>query len=587
MDWERDPPSPTDSTKLNLDANVHEGVRNEEGRGEPIPSLQMDVANLETDRWPFDRWANVDVLGSPKLTRLFENLKLESNSLDESSFESFSLPDLVLLPATEPVKKYIPSSELNLLRGDICLEATICLEETPWYQQSDRRKGKESKLMPFKYPADVWFPSGHFVPGWPSPLQEIYPFPGAPSSSTRGKKSTKQLIVTYQQYEVDFNHKLSQLKRVCDDTQPGVIETMDDLAYVYYAQNKLIQAEYWYRKVITIRQQRNEDDSLSILYPQAMLAGVLCWLGRLKEANKMHQKTHSVIIRKLAPNNRLRKESFVVLARIAKELGKYKEAEAIFRQLVQINLASFGPKHPETLDCISELAETIRKQNRYVESQKLQGIVVQLLLESRENSPAKLCLGMVYLGIALSCQMRLKEATSVFRLSLDTCNESLGDKHPVTMSCCLRLGSALRKQKHVRESEEILRATLRRSIGTLGDGHMLTSAVMYELGKTLELCGRHGEATGWLEKSFRRTLEIWGPETKDALLGCDSLGWLYEKQGRYSEALALYEEFLDKVKNVGIDDNLAVASLSKWIASVRRKLREHGEDSEHGEISFS
>src|SRR6266536_4006103 len=200
MDWERDPSTTTDSTKLDPDANLHDGVRNE-GSGEQTLNRQMEVhsqmttpsrllmpkasnnelcmvvasstpfieldgnadaGSLETDRWPFDRWANVDVLGSPKLTRLFENLKLESNSLDES-FESFSLPDPVLLPATEPKRKYISSSELNLLRDEICLEATICLDETPRRQQSDKRKGKQFRPMPFKYPADIWFTSVQFV----------------------------------------------------------------------------------------------------------------------------------------------------------------------------------------------------------------------------------------------------------------------------------------------------------------------------------------------------------------------------------------------------------------------------------------
>ena len=211
-----------------------------------------------------------------------------------------------------------------------------------------------------------------------------------------------KLIITYQQDESNFNHKLSQLKRVCDDTQPGVIETMSDLAHVYFAQNKFVQVEYWYRKVVSIRQQRNEDGSLSILYTQTMLALVLCLLGRPKEANKMHQKTHSVIIKKFGPDSTLMESSLLVLAGIARASGKHEEAEAIFRQLLQINLTTFGPKHPKTLGCISKFAEIIRKRYRYAESEKLQGIAVQLLLESGENSRADLCWGMVDLGIVLA-----------------------------------------------------------------------------------------------------------------------------------------------------------------------------------------
>ena len=66
----------------------------------------------EFRHWPFARWANVDVLNSPKLTRLFADLTLETKDVKDD-IELLMLPPPRIKPTTSGAREFINCSELT------------------------------------------------------------------------------------------------------------------------------------------------------------------------------------------------------------------------------------------------------------------------------------------------------------------------------------------------------------------------------------------------------------------------------------------------------------------------------------------
>ena len=150
--------------------------------------------------WLFAKWANADVPGSPKLTRLFAGLMLQTNSLAEG-IDSLVLPAPHYHPRTPIIRKYIKPSVLT----DIGSEANDGVRT--WHEEgsfSDARSAlvellaqRPSTLNPFKISgSDAWFPSGaytKFPQSTPSPFNELYPFPAFASSDSRRSQMCQQV----------------------------------------------------------------------------------------------------------------------------------------------------------------------------------------------------------------------------------------------------------------------------------------------------------------------------------------------------------------------------------------------------------
>jgi len=376
-------------------------------RIEPLEVMDLDVplhetavetqpANHDSDCWPFDRWANVDVIGSPKLSGLFENLTLESSGLPDD-IESLILSAPAPLPVTKCTRKYLSSSDLMVLchDGNTSSYTDSGIGSTSLDMSSHMSHFPDhgsATWMPFKFPnSDVLFPSGALV--LPSPFSELNPFPRLPSSDIRSTRPSREHVLTWQQREVEHKSKLRKLRRLCDETHPGVINTMNGLAIAYWNQGKFSQAEYWFRKVFSAWQKTNQIGSLSGLEMQIDIIDAVCQQERTKEATEMHQEVHQTIVKTLAPNHRLVYKSLNTMARISAWMRRYEEEEATYRLLLQMHLTSFGLRN-ETLIGMVELASSMRKQGKYSESERLLRTAVHRSHQATDMAGDDVCWGL-------------------------------------------------------------------------------------------------------------------------------------------------------------------------------------------------
>jgi tetratricopeptide (TPR) repeat protein len=362
---------------------------------------------------------------------------------------------------------------------------------------------------------------------------------------------------------------LEQLKRGgFDDTKPVVLEITRRLAQAYYDQGKQRQAEILYRKLISAQKRSDATELADMLSVQIDLVNTICEQGRFLEAKDLQANVHGAIINAFASHHHLVRRSLSAIIRIWGLLQNHEEEEAICRQLVQISLTHLGPRDPDTLDAIYRLALAMRGRKQFVESESLQRITVQLYQEAHKYRHSDICWSLEALARVFNDQGRTEEAINLFRLSAERAREFLGVEHVSTMNCYRVLGRELRKQGLFQESEELLVATVKIQINVMGEDYPYTLWSIYELGETLLKRDKYQESSIWLKKSFRQSLVIFGPLNDLAIESCDSLGVCYESQGLYGEAMALYQELLDKLRAAKGDNEQSIAKVEGWIQDI-------------------
>jgi tetratricopeptide (TPR) repeat protein len=532
--------------------------------------------------WPFARWANADVQGSPKLTRLFADLTLETKGLPDD-IESLALPAPSIEPTTPAAREYIDCSELTkvLSEGDcsslswgdgFCFsdsEAGLVVVPAPSRPPPNPFKFTNSDVL---FPAQIWISQPP-----PSPFDELYVFPTQILRHTNRRQKFETILHSQRKDELLFAGKLEQLKRAgFDEWHPAVFELTKRLAQTFYAQGKVKQAETLLRKLLSVQQDMDRIQSMDVLYLQIDLIDSLCHRGRVFEAKKLHEKVHAAIVKTFPTQHHLLQRSLVSMIIILDQMKENGEQETMSRQLVQINLAQLGPKHPDTIDAMSRLAISMRLRRRYIESEKLQRIAVKLSYEVHTEDYDVICWSFIDLARGFEDQAYFEDAIKYYLLAAERAREFLGDEHTTTMACNRSIGRTLRRKGVIRESEELLFATTKLQTKALGEDHVETLWTMFELGCTLCESDKDQEGAGalWLEKCFQKGLDIFEPKHSLTIYSCDSLGICYERQGRYDDALALYHKLLNNVRDAEGAEDPTISKIQGWIDKVHEFIEE-------------
>jgi tetratricopeptide (TPR) repeat protein len=516
------------------------------------------------------RWAMVDVPGSPKLTRLFAALQMDALA----DISPLSLPPPSTIFGTSVAPQFLSNADL----------VKLCTSENEERSMNEPRsankpKPKGLKLFPSNKAQEVnealsitdldgstIAPFGITVLA--SPFNEIYPFPTSPSATIRSVPPCRTYFSTYQIREIECNERLAKLRRLCPRNHPGIITTMKDLAHAYRFQGKLRPAEHWYKQVLIASENIAGARTLETLPFWLNLLDVITNQGRYKLAKDMHRQIHAKILEYVKPEHELAMRSLLIMGATEGFMGNFQEEEAIYRQLVQMRLNILGPKHRDTVAAIARLAIPMRDLGRHEESEKLLRTAMQLYHNVPGMPEDGTCRRMRNLAMLLGKQKRYEESRKLFQLSAERSAVSLGENHPGTLASYYGIGKILRREGHIIESEKVLQETLIKQLKVFGENHPSSMNTMFELAENLMELNNYKEATTWHEMSLRGRLEIFGTESKLTLLSCEHLGRCYNAQGRYSDALALYQQTIANIRSTKGDDYPSIAEIQDWIDSL-------------------
>jgi tetratricopeptide (TPR) repeat protein len=532
------------------------------------PDVALESSNFSNDTWPFASTA-VDVIGSPKLSRLFAALKMEC----PTDIDPFSLP--------EPAFPTPPEATDCLSQSDL-----MDLHNTK-NRDSDSQKGEEvvrydyynttfqlpllgsspQRAFSRKFPEfDVWFPSGAVM--IPSPLNELYVFPSPTPKLMKETPGLRTQVANDRFLEVESSKKLAKLQPLLHEYDPKILQTMNKLAGALFNQGKYLQAEELFRKLAGIFLVTCGPNSEGYLWAQVDLSNTLAFLDRDPEADKIVQSIESAITLGFKASDRLVLEFLNTKAWVAREMGDRQGDENCGRELLQITLGSYGLRHPQTLHAIRNLANPLKRKGSLQESEQLLRIVVQLSNEVNGVWSETELLAMSVLADILSLNNQHIESVMLSRLALGRAKVLLGPTHRVAVGCSRQLAISMRGIGHLRESEQALKEIIENQSATLGEKHVETLVSLCYLGSTLYDDGRYAEAIPCFRKALWGDSQSIVTPTKKSKDVCYWLGRCYERLGDNEGARALYFHYIDQFRTAAGEAHPYVIEVREWISEL-------------------
>ncbi|PMD62968.1 uncharacterized protein K444DRAFT_661992 [Hyaloscypha bicolor E] len=536
---------------------------------------ELDAArSLDYKEYEFDP-NSLDVVGSPRLTRLFGFLTIE---------ECDDIDDLDLAGG-------------DLEMGDIWSQdlLDVC-------SRSDRH-GEEEDALENELSTPTSGIPGTSLPGtlktsriigsleeWTKKWfqYEVYPFPTSQSCarfrydfsgimfSSRGSSQPK---MSPSQCKKKFQ-ALKSLEHV------GIIHLMEAMAAValeLYQDSHYVEAEFWFRRIVTTKQVKqliawhNPQKTLLIC---VFIINCMVFQGRIREAHQLHEDFHDKVERVLGADHDVTCFSRELRGGLLRQLGLGEE-EGLFRQHLQICLTALGTAHPRTAKALQELGRSLAKLKRHTESQRLLETTIHFQLQRAKvsgeigNNKVDILRSMTLLAQGLSRDMKYDESEAV----LDCAQKLLGDAtrtkceagfdYHFTRACTYML------QKRLGESEKIVRILLRHHEKSFLPN--TRANLMWKLAEILMKTGRESGAAYWFKKTYISDVEAFDPVHTYTMDSCWEAGFCYARQGRYDEARLFFGNAIETLTSSPAGDNSrleCIQEIKTWMLEVEEMRAE-------------
>jgi tetratricopeptide (TPR) repeat protein len=511
-------------------------------------------------------WSALNLPGSPKLSRLFKALEIECSK---------PVPPISLYDTTSDSEEPTCLSDVEMRdlfnENNNGLAVDLVLPRTSSRQQKLLVSlATDSNIQHIHYP---WRDIKAVFCGYrsPSPFNEVYVFPPSRTSG-RAPKPTVTTYAFLQMETTELEAKFGKLKKQFPTHHAAVIAVMEDLANKCSDLGKDQNAERLYRSLVDVYRRTLGPTNLKTLVACGDVIDTLIFQGRWSEAESLHRNLRSAISKLISPNHDLALWAKMADGRLAWALGQKKRAEILRRELLQIMLGLNGPRHPDTIIAMRDLIDTINQRDTE-DAKKLARNTVQLCLEN-PTEDEQFCRSMSILIDTLYRSSEYVESCSVAKNAIERFSNSLGLDHPDVIEVRIDLAWSLLEAEKLAESEEIFQVLVLRNAedGEIGN----KSTIWSGLAEVLNRQGKVDEAITWHEKSFQATLASCGPCNSSIVNACGNLGFCYENQSRYSDALQLYRNMISSIKDMTRDEddeqdpNELIAKIERWIRRVER-----------------
>ena len=330
------------------------------------------------------------------------------------------------------------------------------------------------------------------------------------------------------------------------DDNANLLETMDDLAWVYVLQGKYPQAEQLVLDVVDTRRRNLGEE-----HPDTLLAMVS--LGHLYLNQGHFQKAEPVLVKTLESRRRVSGNDHLAtatvmtnLAQVDHNLGKVKDAEALYNEALTLRRRLSGNEHPETLIVMNNLATVYMEQGRYDAAEALLDETVTIRRRVLGEEHPNTLSAMDNLAQARLRLGKPEEAGKTFERVLEIRRKVLGAEHPSTLVTANNVTLVLAFQGKFAEAAALLSELLEIRRRTSGDEHPETLTVSGNLGVLYGRLGRYDEATSLLTRTVEIRRRLFGDEHPQLHMDQEQLARVYQAQGKYSASETLFRDLLEK-----------------------------------------
>ncbi|PMD38715.1 hypothetical protein L207DRAFT_584112 [Hyaloscypha variabilis F] len=510
----------------------------EESGAVPRDTVEMEIFQ---DVWPFD-WSTVDVPGSPGLSRLFKGLEIEcATPIPPLSLDSSDLTCLSNSEIRGLSKNCLESPDGDCIQNPTPVPFLFVETSTTNQQQH-------------------WTWGGINTVYCMSPWNEVYVFPFSQKARPKALDSKMTYYESLETRQASFESNFAKLKPQFKADNPAVIAIMENLALTYDELSKFKKAELMYRELVSVYHRTlGPQDPRTLGRCIDVVRCVMCQ-GETVKANSLHQNLRSEIPKIFPPDHPLAISNTGVHAILAESLNQDDTAEKLQRQLLQMNLASAGPRNLVTIHHMTRLAAVMYRKN-INEGELLLRTAVQLSADDPIRRDKGRCEAMRSLAYLLGIKGAHQEEYRILIEAVERSSSSLGPRDLAVILLKIQLAWALFRLRRYNESENLFRDLISLYLeGEIERNEEILASAGLGLANVLWWTDRVEEAACWYEKSFEAKYHCYGDDLSNASTICNMLGSCYEQLGRYDDALKLYRQFMDEIRESGNGSVEAIAA---------------------------
>jgi tetratricopeptide (TPR) repeat protein len=239
--------------------------------------------------------------------------------------------------------------------------------------------------------------------------------------------------------------------RAFGPNDPRLATTLDHLAWVLAAEDKLDEAESMAKAGLAIREKTPDADLAASLNT---LASVYDLEGRTAEARQLYARCVEIARKTSGPDDPSLADALDNLATADHLLGKLAEAEASYKEALAIREKVADARPADIAPTLHNLAALYIDQKKYPDAEALlkRALTIReasLGAEHPDVASTLEAIGWMYRlqGKAAEAEATLKKAMALFELDL-------GKDHPHVARCCSKLGRLNLDQGDHVEAEE-------------------------------------------------------------------------------------------------------------------------------------
>ncbi|KAN0110020.1 hypothetical protein V8E51_006407 [Hyaloscypha variabilis] len=558
---------PATAELANQDSERREPTQTSNYEEESEFDLQVQESQNVAIRYYIDNsfdWNSVDVIGSPRLTKLIGALTIEE----------CDIPLLDLASDSQGAIDILRSDSMDLCgRSDSAREENITSRRESWSTKlSTLIKTYQQSLFGLQF--------------------ELYPFP---ISSNKPYNVNPPLFfgASHQPRisESECKIRLQKLKHMQDNEIIALVEAMGARAEELYDQRYHDAAEAWFRRVVRAKKLVSWYKPHQTLWTCLHVCKCIRYQYRYGEAQALHQSLHGAIQRMFSPDHVISVHSKKLNAELLGHLGFKAEEEAIHRQMLQIRLNTLGARHPKTVDALEDLGSFLARLERNGEAQPLLETSLHFRIETAKKSGGpwmdgeNILWGMAELAEVLNDKRRYDESEKVLNCAQNLLGNESRQRDPSSFNYHYARALNYKHQKRLKNCEEILRGLLKYHLNDLGPGMAVDS--MTNLAKILEETGRLREAAFWRKREYLLHVKTYGLTHRYTMECCEEVGVCYSEQSRYNKGKLFFEEVIEMINLSSEEPDSRTACIQKVKLWMKKLEEERFEDDYGSETSES
>jgi tetratricopeptide (TPR) repeat protein len=337
---------------------------------------------------------------------------------------------------------------------------------------------------------------------------------------------------------------------------PGIVGSINTLAYLYYWFDRYPQAEPLYRRALAIREKALGAGHIDVAASLNDLGLTLYWQERYAEAEPSFKRSLAIRERVLGADHLDVAISLSSLADVYYYwAGHRSQAEPLYRRALAIREAKLGLEHTLTARSFQDIGDTLGNLGRHVEAEPMfrRALAIRDKLLGPDHTAIASTLNQ--LAWSLEEQGHQREGEPLLRRAIAIREKLLGPEHAQTAFSLQRLAESLLNQGRYTEAEPLLQRTLAIREKVLGPDHLtvartlLTTAVLYVWQR------RFAEAETLAKRALAIQEQALGPDHPDLALALSRLAKLTMWQGRAdAEAEPLFKRAMSiREKSLGRD----------------------------------